>query len=275
MGGQQSRASTSIDLTNKVLTRVLLNSSNNCQQNSSNVQTINFDNIRADAGCSLNFSGISQKTRSAPNLVCAADNKNNTALMDEIKNDLQQTAKAETSGLAGALFSSSDSNNTANVVNEVVKNIDITNLSNCVNTSINQNTSNFTNIIGSCPAYCRDPKHVASPYDNCKVDFNNISQDLLSQAVGNCTANNAGLVSATNKLDTAIKQEAEAKNTGINIAASLAGSLCFWCIIIIICSVLMGGAGAGGGGGGGSGGGGGGTNISISPEMMRTAAMMM
>jgi len=270
MGNQSSKSETRSDMVNKTVTKVLLNSSNNCQQNSSNVQTINFDNIIADKGCSLNFSGISQKSQSAPNLSCAADNKNSATLQDEIKNDLDQKAKAETSGLAGAFISSSESKNISNLINDISKDINVSNLSNCVNTSLQQQTANFTNILGSCPAYCRDPKHVASPYDNCKVDFNNISQELLSKAVGNCMASNSGVVETSTKLDNALKQSAEAANKGINIAASL-GSLCFWCICIVICLVLMGGAG-GGGGGGSSGGGGGGGGFRISPEMMK---MMM
>jgi hypothetical protein len=63
-----------------------------------------------------------------------------------------------------------------------------------------------------------------------------------------------------------MKQVSEAKNKGINLAASLGSSCLFWCCICIICIFFfMPGFGGDGGSGGGS------TEIKISPEMAAAA----
>jgi hypothetical protein len=267
MGNQSSKSTNSAEIVNKALTQVLMESSNNCKQNTANLQTIEFSKIKADKGCSLNFSNISQKAMASPNFTCSSDTQNSSAMADQVKNELEQSAKAETSGLSGAFISSSESNNMIRAINDISKNINIKNLSDCVSDTLQKQTANFTEITASCPAYCRDPNHIAGPYDNCKTDFNNLSQELISKAVAQCSASNQSLSQATTTFDNTMKQVSEAKNKGINIAASLGGSLLFWCCICIICIFFfMPGFGGDGGSGSSS------TEIKISPEMATMAA---
>lgn len=264
MGNQQSISNTVNDTVNKALTNVMMSSSQNCGQNTSAVQTMNFENLTFDKGCRGAFTDISQKAEQSPNFSCAMDAKNSQELLSQFKTQLDQNAQSKVSGIGGALNSQAISNSINKLENEISNNINISNVATCVQDNLSQQTMNFKNMQVSCPIYCGDLSQCKDlppslcDMSQCKVPFENISQNLVQKAVANCLSSNSNVQSAINTASSEIKQSTASENTGVNMLTSLISFLIpclIICIIISISSSL--GAVGGAGGAGGSGGPGG------------------
>jgi len=228
MGNQQSRSNIINETINKSATSVFLNSSANCGQNNNVIQQLSFSNIKAGDGCNTEFDGITQISVQAPTFSCSSDIANETDLMAKFKTELQQNAKAEVSGLAGAVNSESIAEATNKLVNDISNNININSLSNCVQDNYVKQTADFNNISLSCPAYCNNPglcaglnptlaKLLCNP-DKCTNKFSNINQSIVQKAVGECVQKNSNIQKVIAEADTSLVQSAESKNTGIDIA---------------------------------------------------------
>lgn len=246
--GLQSATSKAISETvNKSMTNVMMSSSASCSQTNVATQELNFNDIVAPTGCNLEFSGISQTSVQTPNFSCSSDNKNDTELSAKFKTELEQNAKAAVSGIGGAVVSKSDSETINKLTNEISTNINVSNVSSCVQDNLSQQKMQFGKIQTSCPAYCNDltmcKGELKSLCDmsKCTTSFKNISQSLTQAAVANCTSKNSNVQKIINEAASKLSQKAESKNEGINVFASLGSSMIplFACIALsVLLSVL-------------------------------------
>jgi hypothetical protein len=244
MGNQQSTASAVSDVVNKSVTNVLLNTSSSCKQSNTSVQKLDFSNITAGEGCSLNFNNISQTSTQTPNFSCSNSASNEQNLLNQFKTQLDQQAQSTVAGLAGALNSQSSSEIVNNLKNKIENNINISSVSQCVQDNIAKQKQNYNKIVASCPGYCRnlqqcvgvDPK--LCDMSKCSTNFSNISQAITQAAVGQCMSSNTNVTKAINDASNQISQIAKSENKGIDFAALFA-SLGVWFLPLIICVVLF------------------------------------
>jgi hypothetical protein len=239
MGNQQSSAQAITDIVNNATTNVLMQSSQKCGQNNTSSQTMEFSDITAGPGCNLDFSNISQTSIQSPNFTCALSAANSSELQNQLSTQLDQAAKSEQSGLAGALNSTSNSNSIATIKSNIMNNINISQVSECVQNNISTQKQKFGKISASCPGYCNTGCQSGFTCDMslCRTNFNNISQSITQSAVGSCLSNNSALQKVINDSANQVSQISSASNKGIDFAASLA-SLGSGLIPSIICIIL-------------------------------------
>lgn len=241
MGGKASSEVVN-DTINKSVSNVLMQSSQSCSQNNSLTQDISFEKIKAADGCSLNFSGISQTAIQSPNFTCSSDSKNESQLATAFKTELQQQSEAALKGVAlGAEVESEIKNK---LVNDITANINISQVSSCVQDNLAKQLLNFENISGSCPIYCRNPticKDVPQicDMDKCEITFKDISQSLTQEAVGNCLSSNTAVNQIVNDVSNKTQQKSSSKLEGIDPTASSAVASIGLSICVIVIFVLI------------------------------------
>ena len=240
MGAAFSSSFNVSDVVNNSLSNVLLNYASNCAQNNSSLQSINFNNIKAGKNCQLKFSNISQSNLQSPNFSCSSNSSNNSDLAAQFSNSLQQQAQAQTSGLSGALVSSSNSTTMSKLANTITNNINMSDVSNCVQNILAKQTLNWSNITipdcTGCGLQCN--QQGTTCINTCEQDWDTISQNLVSSAVGNCLNANQNVSSATQNAQSQVAQATSAANTGIDVAGSCGSSICLILIILIIYYML-------------------------------------
>jgi len=248
MGNQQSISTVINDTINRSITNVMMNSSQNCSQNNNLVQTMNFDNIKSGPGCSLRFSNISQDAKQSVNFSCSMDSQNASSLLSDFKTTLEQEAASKTGGLGGSLNSQAISTAQNSLINEVTSNINMNQVSECIQNTLAEQTANFTNITGSCPSWCNNPSlcggldpsvavKLCDP-SQCVVDFNNVSQQLVQDAAGKCLSSNKAVSDAVTKASNEISQKATSAATGIDPASFMASLLPSIISIVIVLLIL-------------------------------------
>lgn len=237
MGNQQSTSAAISDVVNKSMSNVLLSSSNSCSQNNSAIQEINFKDIKTTGGCQLKFSGISQATFQSPNFTCSSSSANSSDLSTKFKNELDQQAAANVSGLGG-LNSAANSSTISNLKNDITNNINISDVSTCVQSNLAKNTMNFslTADCTGCGLKCTGNPQVCE--NTCITSYSDISQNLTQSAVGSCMASNTNVAKVIADASDTIKQTSTASNTGIGLGGEIGiGASCS--IIMIICILCI------------------------------------
>lgn len=223
MGNQESTAISVSETVNKSISNVLASSSSSCGQNNNLIQEQVFKDIEADEGCSLSFSNISQTAIQSPNFTCSSDSKNDSALANQFKTQLQQQADARVSNstIGNAVANSLNKNKT---INEIVNNISISNVSSCVQDNFLKQSQGFHTIKASCPGYCKNPQLCVGldskicDMSQCKIEYNNISQSATQNAVASCLSSNANYQKILSETANEITQEAKAVNTGVDVS---------------------------------------------------------
>jgi len=253
MGNQQSISNTISETINNSMTNVMMKSSQNCTQTNVASQIMNFEGITAREGCSLSFTGIKQEAKQSPNFTCAMSSANSSELSNALKSQLQQDAAAKVSGVGGALNSQAISTTITNTINNIATNVDVSQVANCVQDNLAEQTMNFQKIEASCPTYCRNPqlcKGVESlcDFSKCEVKFADIEQNMVQEAVASCLSENATVQKAVNDITTEVKQTTTSEAKGVDPAAlfssSILPSLIITCIILSSAAFLfMGGMG--------------------------------
>jgi hypothetical protein len=220
MGNQQSISTAISDTVNKSMTNVLMSSSSSCTQNNTISQTLTFNNIDLkDTGCTPDFNNINQDSKQSPNFTCSSDNSNNTELLSQFKTQLDQEAKATAENFPiGNQQSMTTTIN--NIVNDVTANIDIAQLSTCVQTNSTTQSQIYENIKSGCPKFCNDgcPKGNSCDKSLCKVNFSNINQYATQSAVGSCLSSNSNVQKIITDASNTIKQSASSTTKGVDIA---------------------------------------------------------
>ena len=253
MGNQQANAESMTEVLNEAITNVMMESSSKCGQNTSSIQTINFDDFGVE-DCTKNFFGdISQESMQTINFSCANDAKNESELATAFANKLDQAASAKVSGMGGALNSESNSKVVADVKNQIVNNINMKNISECISNTVAEQTQNYKKIRFKCkmPGYCNTgcPPGYTCDESKCVSEFElrNIGQNLIQQATGTCTAKSENLSKIINAASSEIKQTSEATTKGIDPTMmslmSALPSIIFACIFLSILYFLLQGGG--------------------------------
>jgi hypothetical protein len=223
MGNQESTAIVVSDTVNKSISNVLASSSSSCGQNNSLIQEQVFKDIDVGEYCGFNASNISQTAIQSPNFTCASDSKNDSALANQFKNELDQQVKASVSNstIGNAVANSINKNKT---INEISNNISISNVSSCVQDNFLKQSQGFHTIKASCPGYCKNPQLCVGldpkicDMSLCQVNFNNISQLATQNAVASCLSSNANYQKVLSETANEITQEAKAVNTGVDVS---------------------------------------------------------
>jgi len=201
MGANVSKQQLLIDTINKTVSDVLLENVSSCGINNNILQSMNFSNFDLE-NCDLVFSNINQSSNSSIQLKCINTNINETDTLNKIKNNLINNFKSETNGINFG-FNININEIIDKKVNEIVNNINIRNISECVNNSITQQLMDFGKI----------------KVKNCKtpITFNNISQHVINTQVSDCINNNQNITKIVNDLVNETKNNFSTKSQGLNI----------------------------------------------------------
>lgn len=216
MGATVSKQQLLIDKINKTVSDVLLENTSSCGINNSILQFMNFSNFDLE-NCDLLFSNINQTSNSSIQLKCINSNINEIDTLNKIKNNLSNNFKSEASGINFG-FNININETIDKKVNEIVNNINIRNISECVNNSITQQIMDFGKI----------------KIKNCKtpVTFNNISQQVISTQVADCINKNQNIIKIVNDLVNETTQDFSTNTSGLQLDLNL----------IIIVGILIAGA---------------------------------
>lgn len=236
MGNQQSSASVINDTVNKSLSNILMSSSSSCTQTNTLSQKQVFSNITADDGCSVSISNIDQTANQSPNFTCSSSVANSSDLTSKFKTDLDQKAAAQISNFTiGNAQSSSDIKN--KLVNDITNNINISNVSTCVQDNFLKQSQGVDTVKASCPGYCRNahvcaelaaisPTFAAAFCDpsKCSINISGFNQSAIQGAIGNCLSSDSNYQKTLTDAANAIAQDAKASNTGVDLSQIIASA---------------------------------------------------
>jgi hypothetical protein len=197
MGATTSNAISVSNITKEALTNVIQKSSQDCKSISNNNQTMRFTNFTC--GGNLDISNLNQKIEVTQNFSCAQQSQQNselqTKLKEEIKNNLESTAKGQAIGQI-------DSNSIAmtDSVNNIVNNINMTQMTSCVASAIqNQNIElNGFTVTGNC-------------------NIHNISQEIIAKQVTKCLAANEAANKAIADMQSLLDNDLKSKSIGMDL----------------------------------------------------------
>lgn len=237
MGNQTSTSTAIMDVVNQATTNVLMSSSSKCSQNNTQKQSIDIGNIdTSGTGCSINISGIHQTAVQTPNFSCSSDSSQTADLQSQLKTAIKQQADAAVSGIGGAFNSEAVSNATTKLQNIINTNVNISNVSSCVQDNLQDNDFKLHFLKSGCPGYCNEgcDKYHTCDMSKCNLNISNISQTATQAAVANCTQKNSALTSAITSIANDLTQSATSKNTGVDLLASLGSAF-----VPILISVIL------------------------------------
>ncbi len=217
MGNQTSIAKSINDTVNKSLTDVLMTNSSTCAQNNISDQVFSIKNVNIK-GCKFNIKGTQSSTQ-IPNLSCITSSDMSSKIMSEFKTNLKAAADSQTSGIGGALNSSSNSEVNTKLVNDITSKINFSNVTTCVQNNITSQQKIIDNIQNSCPAPCNNPTFQQGfDYNkNCEITYEG-DQSIVQAGVNKCLSDNKTLADSINKAASTIEQISTSKNTGIDLA---------------------------------------------------------
>ena len=220
-----------------------------CSQNNTAIQDLNISNIKSGKGCNLDFTGISQTSIQAPNFTCSSNSTNSSELVNQLTTQLNNQSSAVTQGLSLNLNSTSNATAISDLKSAITNNINMTELSSCVQNNLSTQNLVLGNITSSCPTYCDTgcPNGMTCDPSLCITKFDKISQSLTQSAVASCISNNSNISKAINTAATTLSNSVTAENTGVSLASllgnlfgSLGSSITVIIIIIIIVIIIAG-----------------------------------
>jgi len=232
MGGQQSKAKSQTDIVSEALTNVLMKNAQNCKAKSSSIQSLTISDI--ETPCPFEISGISQNMKISTNFSCAQKGSNKNDILNQFKSQLDSAVESKTSGIGGALYSSSESDSIAKISNKIKNNIDISNIAKCVSDNMKKQKMGLGRIKQtgkSCPT---------DQYGNpVKVTIKDITQSIVSDEVSKCVQDSENISSAVAELDNKLKSTTTSTLEGINPAILAGGSVSSSCVVGIVAILLV------------------------------------
>jgi len=223
MGTASSKSIAISDIVNNSVTNVMMKSSSQCKMNTEAIQKMSFSDLDF-VGCSVNFSNISQMADIETNFACAQDTEQNTELINEFSTELDQELEAALSGLPGAVISESETKSITKMKNDIVANIDIEQISECVASTLTEQKLEFDKIKVDCTGA-----------EDTTVNFDNIKQRLIQSNVAECIQANTQVTKSINDIQNTIDNKQKSYNTGIGLG--IAGAA-FLVIVLIVFFVL-------------------------------------
>jgi len=249
MGNQTSTSESVMDVVNKATTNVMMSNSSQCSQTNSQAPAIKITDLDSSGtSCNINVSNVSQTAIQTPSFSCLSDSNMSADLSSQLKSAIKNEADSAVSGIGGALNSEAVSKATTKLQNIVETNVNISNVSSCVQNNLQTPELFIQRLKSGCPRYCEigcndqisDAK-CAIMMKNCTLNVDNISQTATQAAVANCVSKNTALTTAVSEIANDLTQSATSKNTGVDLFASLAsvgGSMFPAIISIVLCIII-------------------------------------
>jgi hypothetical protein len=212
MGATESKAISVSKITKNALTNVIQKSTQECKSINNNNQIMSF--TKFTCGGDLDISNLNQSISVTQNFSCALNSQQNSELQsklkEEIKNNLESTAKGQAIGEIDSLSMAYTTS-----INNIVNNIDMTQISSCVATSIqNQNIEvNGFKVKGNC-------------------NIHNINQEIISNQVAKCLSANDAANKAIADMQSLLDNDLKSKSVGMDLGM-------IFIIFIIIAGVLL------------------------------------
>lgn len=227
MGARQSKSTSTIELVNNTLTNVLLQSATTCRSYTGVNQIMSFSNIKS-VNCDFILDGINQSANLSTNLSCAQDSTQNAEVLNKFATNLDQELKAELSGIPGAIFSNTETNSIINLQNQIVNNINISQVAECVSQAIYNQTLTFD-------------KHEYDCSKKGSVTIRNVSQSIISENVTKCLQTNNQITKAAQEIDNIISNKQSATDTGINpfVAGGISSASSLIPSLLIILFIIL------------------------------------
>lgn len=189
-------------LVNEAVTSVLVSNSTNCTQSINTSQIIEFKNITIKCP-KVMISNINQNSNVAPNLTCIQNSVNTADITNKVANEIKQKAEAAVKGLALGV-SSNDSRNLSDITTRIATNINMTNLTNCAQKTLQEQAFSIDGLKVDCG-------------DSGEVKISDITQSITNQAVATCTSKNENTAKVVNDLQTFLSQYATSTTKGFDL----------------------------------------------------------
>lgn len=219
MGANASVSTTVTEITKETITNLLISSSNKCESNNINTQTINISDIET-IGCDVDISGITQELDITTNFSCAQESTNSADIQNQLKENLKNDI--ETKASAGIGISLAVNTQLQQSFEKAVNNINMTSIAECVATNLNTQTQNIGKIKMTCP-------------NGGSLKIRDLRQSIVSSTVNSCVQSNQSLQQALNELQTEVDNVSKTSSEGI--FSGLGGSF----VIFLIIAIVMGG----------------------------------
>jgi len=229
MGAQQSSAKVKTDIVNKIVTDIIMTSTSDCAVGTEATQTLSFSNIKT-VGCRVDFSNISQEMNLSQDFNCVQANSKDADLQNALKTGLEAAANASTEGQPLLSGSSSRSQVITKSIADVMNNVNISSISNCIAKAVAAQLLTFGKIEMDC-----------SGMDSADrlLTINNIKQKLTLAQVANCTQSDEQASAAISKFENDIKGSATSKVVGISEATSIVTSIASCCVLMLLLAAIM------------------------------------
>jgi len=218
MGANASINVSVTDITKNAITNVLMSSSSNCNIGSANSQELNIGNINTK-NCNVNISNISQVMKITTNLTCAQSASSSSELSNQMKDMIKKDIESNTKGGIG--FGLSTNTSIEKSVTNIVNNIDIKSIAECVARNLNSQLKNIKDITMECN-------------DDQTLNIDNISQTIISNTVSKCIQSNTNLQNSISDLQSTIDTKLSATTTGfLSELGNLFGPLLIFVVLIM------------------------------------------
>ncbi len=228
MGAAQSKNTSVVGIVNKSVSDVVMSNTSKCSSESKNIQNMSFSDIKIK-GCKTNFSNISQTADVNVNFSCIQNNKNESELLNEFKTSVDKNLKASLGGLPSAILTNTENTAVTNIRNEIESKLNISNISDCMNKTYNDQRLEFGKIDIDCTGL--DPKDRI-------VSFDNISQKLVQTLVAKCVADLTNISEIKNPIEEKVTVKEQAENKGIDFFTAYFNYIIVSILIVVLSSLI-------------------------------------
>ena len=219
------KAELTTNITNSSISNVLQSLTSTCTTTNSNQQSISgtYRRISGINNSTVNAQYIQELTSSL-NATCLQKSEIKGKLKTEIKNEMEKQIKQKQTGFS-SLFSSSEIEEITNLKNEVLNNVDVKSLTECIS-----KTANSQEI----------KKSVMEIYDIENSTINaDIKQTLTSTVVSSCIQENKNLQEASTLLDNKITTIISQESTSFGSIFIILGAIIGFIFILAIIKKLL------------------------------------
>lgn len=219
--GQTASAVSVSDISNSAITNVLMQSSSTCGANQSLTQQQFVGNVKSK-NCPVCVSNVKQSAKLEQNFSCSSKQQNNADLVAKFKDKIDNDIKA-TTGPVSALVSSTQTANLNKVKNEMVNNINISDVSSCIADNLAVQIQEVGNFEMECDGKQKDP---------CFLNISDIGQSIITKQVAKCTSSQEKYMKAVQDTQTELNNmlTSDTSNMGASFAAS--STICIMCLFV-------------------------------------------
>lgn len=224
-----SSAENLTNMVNSSISSVLMQSSSSCQSQLNSDQQLTWNDLTINASdkCQIKWDNINQTANIAPNMSCAQSVSNAASLQTDLQTKLQQNATAVMSGLPTTAVSKVDTSNVSNILNQISNSVNMTNLSQCIQSTLNRQSAQWSNFKITCTG-------------EAVIEWSNITQTIIENAVMKCTQETKGVADLINQLSNELSQTADSEDKGFDLGGILMGVAMVVLVVVMIITVVRG-----------------------------------